>query len=260
MDTNTQTQIINILGNFITIVLPSLGVLYKLGKGLYTIYHDKAKEYMDTKINSIKNEDLRKAVKSAEDTLDKLITKEITNADVVLKPEILSAISKGTMTTDDINNLKNIVRDNVLKQIPNDCQEVIPSLTNDLNMYLNSAVETILGELKLDPNSPVTKTVIPEVSQEVIDNASLRNQLAQSQSQLQQVQLDKDNLSQQLLQVQEAKRVSEQSWQDLANQVSSLSTENQNLKAKLDSITQVVQPIVTQPVADNSNVTVDTTV
>jgi hypothetical protein len=118
MDTNTQTQIINILGNFITIALPSLAVLYKLGKGIYTIYHDKAKEYMDTKINSIKNEDLRKAVKNAEDTLDKLITKEITNADVVLKPEILSAISKGTMTTDDINNflewLTHIFLDNPL--------------------------------------------------------------------------------------------------------------------------------------------------
>jgi len=157
MNTNLQTQIINELTIIATIMAP-------LFIGLRALWKSKLKDYLNAKTDSINNEDLRKFIKSSLETVDDLVTKEITNAEVTLKPAILQSIADGKVTKDELKSLSGIVKDKVLSQIPTDTQSALQSNNANFNTYLSSTIETILSKLKLDPTSVVSKTVIPESS------------------------------------------------------------------------------------------------
>lgn len=191
--------------------------------------------YLKTKTSLIKDEKVRKIVDSTLDAVDKLVIKNITNADVNLKPIILQSIADGKVTPDEINSLLNIVKNNTLRQLSDDSIKVLNDSLGDVDSYLESTIEDKLATLKLDPTSAVSKTILPEKSVVVVDTTELINANIQ-------LQADKDSLSKQLVQLQEAKRQSDLSWQEMANQISVLSNDKQALQSKLDSITQVVQP------------------
>ena len=157
MNTNLQTQIINELTIIATIMAP-------LFIGLRALWKSKLKDYLNAKTDYIKNEDLRKFAKSSLETVDDLVTKEITNAEITLKPAILQSIEDGKVTKDELKSLSGIVKDKVLSQIPTDTQSALQSNNANFNTYLSSTIETILSKLKLDPTSVVSKTVIPESS------------------------------------------------------------------------------------------------
>jgi chromosome segregation ATPase len=225
-----------------------IGGLFSALLAFGLVYAKKGFAYLKLKANSIQDSDARAIVQKTLDNLDKILITNITSADSTLKPVILKDVADGKVTKDELNSLADTVKNNTLKQLGNDSLNVLNESLGDVNGYISNRMEKLLADLKVDETSSVTKTIIPEIPQEVKDTEALKAQNAELTSQLQQSQTDKDSLSQQLSELQEAKRLSEQSWQDLANQVSSLSTENQNLKAKLDSITQVVTVQV-----DNTN-------
>jgi chromosome segregation ATPase len=231
-----------------------IGGLFSALLAFALVYAKKGFAYLKLKANSIQDSDAREIVQKTLDNLDNILVTNITSTDSTLKPIILKDVADGKVTKDELNSLADTVKNNTLKQLGNDSLNVLNESLGDVNGYISNRMEKLLADLKVDETSSVTKTIIPEIPQEVKDTEALKAQITELTSQLQQSQTDKDSLSQQLSELQEAKRLSEQSWQDLANQVSSLSTENQNLKAKLDSITQVVQPIVvTEPSVDSSN-------
>lgn len=157
MDTNLQTQLVGEIGTLITIVTPLLCAIYAL-------YKAKIKDYFEAKIATINNADARALAQSTLDHVDNLVTKEVTNADVTLKPAILSAIADGKVSADELTTLKTIVKENVLKQLTEDSKTTLFSTVADVDTYLNSTVETILANLKLDPTSAVSKTVLSSIS------------------------------------------------------------------------------------------------
>jgi len=161
MDTQLQSQIINE-------GIKVLEIILFIGGLVFTAYKTKIKEYLLTKISNINNQNIRTLAKDTLEVVDKLITTEVTNADVVLKPAIIQAISDGKVTTDELTSLKGVVKDKVLTQLSKDSKDALSSTITNLDTYLDSSVETILANLKLDPTSVVSKTVISttEVSKE----------------------------------------------------------------------------------------------
>lgn len=153
MDTNLQTQIINEGIKVFEIVL-------FIGGLIFTAYKTKIKDYLLKKISTIDNQDVRTLAKDTLEVVDKLITTEVTNADVNLKPAIIQAISDGKVTPDELLSLKGVVKEKVLTQLSKDSKDALSSTITNLDTYLDSVVETVLANLKLDPTSPVSKTVI----------------------------------------------------------------------------------------------------
>jgi hypothetical protein len=163
MDANIQQQLI-------TEGIKIFEILLGIGGVVLATYHTKIRGYLYKKTNAIDNEDVRKFAKETIDVIDKLVTNEVTNADIILKPAIIQAISDGKVTANELISLKGIVKDKVLQQLTDDSKNAVSTTIANLDTYLDSTVETILGQLKLDPTSPVSKTVIPEVATEVVDN------------------------------------------------------------------------------------------
>jgi hypothetical protein len=170
MDNQTIQQLIGQVGTIITIVSPLVYAIYKFSR-------TKIDNYFQAKINTIDNADLRTFAQNTLSLVDSLITKEVTNADVVLKPAILQAIANGKMSSDDLASLKTTVKENVLSQLTEDSKTALNSTIANVDTYLNSSVETILANLKLDNTSAVSKTILPEVVVPVVDTTELTNQL-----------------------------------------------------------------------------------
>jgi len=202
MNTELQTQIINELTIIVAIMTPLMVALRKLWKS-------KLKSYFQAKIDSIQNEDVRKAAQAAYDTVKDLIPQEITNAEVTLKPAILQAIADGKVTKDELCSLNSLVKDKVLSQLTDDAKKALETKIPDVNSYLESKVEDVLSSLKLDPESVVSKTVIPETNT-TVDSTELQNTVAQ-----------------------------------LSATNDKLVADNADLKAKVDTITAALNPVAT---------------
>lgn len=192
--------------------------------GIAIVYLKKGFAYLKLKSNSIEDTDARNVIQKTLDNLDNVLITNITSADSTLKPIILKDISDGKVTKDELNSLADTVMNNTLKQLGDDSLDVLNKALGDTNGYIENRIEKILADLKIDNTSSVTKTIIPEISQEVKDTTELNNKLNQ-------IQIEKSNI--------------EQSNQQLLLEKQQLEADKQALQSKLDSITQVVQPQVT---------------
>jgi len=184
--------------------------------------------YLKTKTALIKDEKVRKIVDSTLDAVDKLVIKNITNADVNLKPIILQSIADGKVTPDEINSLLDVVKNNILRQLSEDSIKVLNNSLGDVDSYLESTIEDKLATLKIDPTSAVSKTILPEKSVVVIDTTELTNQLNQ-------LQADKDNLQNQVNGI-----TYEQANTQLVNEKSQLTQQVSDLQSKLDIINNAI--------------------
>jgi chromosome segregation ATPase len=263
MDNTTYQQIIGEIGTLISIFAPLL-TAYKL---LLALGFDK---YIESKISLIKDDNLRKVAENIKIRVENLAVNTITMLEAVEKPQIISAIESGAMTKDDLKGLKAKAIETIKSQLSNEGQADLQNTVGDINSYLDTLIEAKLATLKVDPTSPVSKTEIPAPSQEELDNVSLRNQLDQTLSQLQQIQVERDNLSQQVSQISSDKSNIEQQLSQISNQVNDLTSQNQqlisdkqSLQNKFDALAStfnsVVQAPATQPqsVVDNTVQQVD---
>ena len=164
---NTNQQIINE-------VIKIVEILFTIGGALFAIYKTNIKGYLNAKADGIKDEKVRKLAKDSIDVIDKLVTTEVTNADVVLKPAIVQAISDGKVTKEELNTLKPIVIDKIKAQLAEDSQKALSSTITNLDTYLDSKVEEVLANLKINPTSVVSKTVIP-----VVEPKEVKEEVAQ---------------------------------------------------------------------------------
>jgi hypothetical protein len=198
--------------------------------------------YLKTKTSLIKDEKVRKIVDSTLDAVDKLVIKNITNADVNLKPIILQSIADGKVTPDEINSLLDVVKNNTLRQLSEDSIKVLNNSLGDVDSYLESTIEDKLATLKLDPTSAVSKTILPEKSVVSITTTDLTNQLNQ-------LQVERDNLQNQVNGISYDKASIEQINVQLAQQLSNLQIEKDTVQSKYDVI---VNAVTSTPIVDNS--------
>lgn len=181
MDNTTIQQITGEIATLITILSP-------LALALFGAYKAQLHKYVEAKIDTIKDDNLRKVANDILDRVDAIATNVITNIDVNMKPTIIEDIKKGSMTKDDLNNLKSIAKNTILEQLTKDSKIALGSTVGDMNSYINTLIEAKLAELKVNPTSPVSKTVLPEVVVPVVDTTELENKLSQFQT-------EKDNLT-----------------------------------------------------------------
>jgi hypothetical protein len=188
-----------------------------------------------------------------DDTLDKvqdLITTGIEALENTSKKDIITDIEAGKVDKSALNQLSIDLQNNVLNQLGNQGVEILNGVVTDANKYISDKIESTLGQLKLEPTSPVSKTDIKVPEQPVVDTTELTNKLNEVQSNL-------NNLNQEHQQLQANFDVLNQANSDLSNQKAQLEQDKQLLQSKLDSITntlsQVVQPVTQpQPVVDTT--------
>lgn len=253
MDNQLYQQIIGEIGTLITIFAPLL-TAYKLALALG---FDK---YIDSKIELIKDDKLRKVAENIKDRVESLAVNTITMLEAVEKPIIIENIKNGSMTKADLINLKPKAIEIIKSQLTTKGQTDLQNTIGDVNTYLDTLVEAKLADLKVNNASSVSKTEIALPTSEEIDNASLRNQLVQAQS-------EKEAISQQFTQLQNDKVNVEQANVQLSNQINDLTnklsqsqSQIQDLTNKLNTITSTLSQVVSSPttqVVDNTNVAVD---
>jgi chromosome segregation ATPase len=252
-----DSQVIN---QGLTTLLQICEVVIPFGAFCYAFYKGKGVEFIKSKIGLIQDQDTRELVSNAFDRVDTLLDTEMSALETTVKPQLLKDIAEGNLTKEALKDLGIQAVKTVMTQLPDKSKELLAQEVNDLELYVNKRLEKLLGDAKLNPQSVIQKTVLPEIPQEEIDNEALKTQLAQIQIQLQSIQVDRDNLNQQLSQVQSDKTNVEQANQQLINQVNDLTNQKaqveadkQNIQAKLDSI----QSAVSQVVQPNNNVNID---
>jgi hypothetical protein len=138
------------------------GVLISALFALLLKYALKGLNYLESKDMLIKDTAARKIFDTAIEDMKGLIKTNITSAETTLKPAILQAIADGKVDKSELSSLATLVNNNVLKQLGTDSLAILNKNLGDLNSYLPSKTEEILAELKADPTSVVSKTVIPD--------------------------------------------------------------------------------------------------
>ena len=237
MDNQLQTQLTNLA---VTVLGGALSIL-----SIYaSIYVKKLVDLAKQKAEQIQDVQAKQIVDNTLDKTNELIKTGIEALENTTKKDIIADIQNGKVDKTALLQLKEDVQNDVLKQLGDNGINVLNGAISDVDKYISDKIEATLGQLKLDPNSSVQKTVIPEVPQAIVDNTQLQNQLSQ-------VQAERDNLSQQVNMIASDKSNVEQTNQQLTNQVQdlqaqiqSLVQEKQTVQAKLDS----VQSALNQPV------------
>ena len=237
MDNQLQTQLTNLA---VTVLGGALSIL-----SIYaSIYVKKLVDLAKQKAEQIQDAQAKQIVDNTLDKTNELIKTGIEALENTTKKDIIADIQNGKVDKTALLQLKEDVQNDVLKQLGDNGINVLNGAISDVDKYISDKIEATLGQLKLDPNSSVQKTVIPEVPQAIVDNTQLQNQLSQ-------VQAERDNLSQQVNMIASDKSNVEQTNQQLTNQVQdlqaqiqSLVQEKQTVQAKLDS----VQSALNQPV------------
>lgn len=120
----------------------------------------KVVKVANSKASLIKNEEAQAIVTNAIDRIDDLITTNIISAENTLKPKILEAIKDGKIDKSELEELSKIVKENVLKQISEDVNEVLNTTVSDTSSYLENRIEKILAELKNSAGNVVTHTEV----------------------------------------------------------------------------------------------------
>lgn len=211
-----------------------IGAIISIAFGYAIVYAKKGLTYIRNKDTLIKDEKLRKIFDDTLDRVDDLISTNIISAENTLKPIILKNIEQGKVSKDELNSLAIVVKDNVLKQLGSDSVNVLNSSVGDLNSYLENRVESILSELKLDPNSPVEKTTVKEPEKPVVDTTQLENENTQ-------LKADKENLSQQNIELQSKVASLTQNVSDVSAQLEQTKNANVELQNKVNQIASAIQ-------------------
>lgn len=148
-------QVMNSVNQLIQILI---GGVISIACVYATAFVSKQIDIAKEKCNVIKDESARKITQDALSKIDNVITTNIVSAENILKPQIIQYIQKGEMSKEDLNNLSNIVKNNVLKQLSTDTLSSINGTISDVNGYVENRIELILSQLKDDANSSVQHT------------------------------------------------------------------------------------------------------
>lgn len=116
--------------------------------------------YLKTKENLIKNEDIRKIVGNTLDSVESLIKTNITNVEQVSKPIIVQAIKDGKVDKTELSKLSTEVKEKVLTQMSDDMLDILNTNIKDTDSYLSSKIEEVLAQMKDDTSSNVVEHTI----------------------------------------------------------------------------------------------------
>ena len=116
--------------------------------------------YAKGKVDLIENKKVRESFKTSLDIVDTLLIKGIENAEKTLKPQILKSIEDGKVDKSELETLGEIVTKDVISKLKDDTKNVLQDNINNFEPFILDRMETLLEDLKDNPESFVQRTVI----------------------------------------------------------------------------------------------------
>lgn len=145
-------QLQTILRDFITTL--SAGVLAVLGGFLISLAKQGA-SWVSEKVQSIKDERVRKDVDGAVSQLQSIITTTITSLQQTLGDEIRKSLADGDgkYTKEDLTALKDSAIETIKHQLTSSTKELLTSAYENFDDFLADLIEATLRQIKLQEKS-----------------------------------------------------------------------------------------------------------
>lgn len=139
-----ENQIMEALGLLLTTVITGgIGVI----TSYVAIYLNNLKIKIQAETAKIKNEDTRKLVDGALDRLNSLIITNVQSANETLVKTIKENAENG-YSKEDLLAVRDVVRDNILKQLSSDSKELLAHEISNLDSFVENKIEEVLKQLK----------------------------------------------------------------------------------------------------------------
>lgn len=243
MNNQLQQSIQSLLVTVFSGVLSVLGVYA-------TIYINKAVQLAKTKAQSIQDEKARVILNDTMDKLQGLIKDGLEATETTVKKNVVNDILSGKVDKSALNQLAVDLKEDVVKKMGDEGMNVLNAEIGNVDKYIADKIESTLGQLKLDPSSPVQPLVLPQDKIEQVKDSK------ELQDKVDQLNLDKEAIAQQLSQISSDKAIADQTNAQLSNEKANLSNQVQALQqqladvqAKYNAILSVVQPVVNSTTA-----------
>lgn len=136
-----QPAIINLAVIVITGVLGILGTYI-------TMLINKAKVKMEQETQAIQDKALRDLTNQALDNTMELVKVNVIKANETLVKEIKDKAQDGTVNRNELVEIGNVVKEDVLEQIPEQTYQLLNSTIGDVSKYVEALIEKTLVELK----------------------------------------------------------------------------------------------------------------
>lgn len=139
-----NNQIMDALGLLLTTVITGgIGVI----STTIAVYFNNLKVKIQAETNKIQNEETKKLVNNALDRLNDLVMTNVQSAQETLVKTIKEE-SKDGYSKEDLLEVKDVVKNNILVQLSQDSKDLLASEISDLDSYVDSKIEVILAEIK----------------------------------------------------------------------------------------------------------------
>lgn len=100
------------------------------------------------KIETLQDENAKKALSNAVNSVDEIITTVVTSIEQEEKQEVLKAMEDGKVTRDELTKLKDVAVDRVKQQLLPDTVKLLEQSFGDLSAYISQKVSEQVFNLK----------------------------------------------------------------------------------------------------------------
>lgn len=100
------------------------------------------------KIETLQDENAKKALSNAVNSVDTIITTVVTSIEQEEKQEVLKAMEDGKVTRDELTKLKDVAVDRVKQQLLPDTVKLLENSFGDLSAYISQKVSEQVFNLK----------------------------------------------------------------------------------------------------------------
>lgn len=125
-----------------------LGGLLSIASVYVTIYVNKAIQKAKLESAKIQDEQARVIANKTLDQVNMLIQTNVVAMEQTVVKGIKEGIADGKITKEELSNVANQVRENVLAQLSQGSVDILNSTLGDVNGYVNAQIEKQLAELK----------------------------------------------------------------------------------------------------------------
>ena len=144
-----------------------LQILIPVAGAIFTAYKTRLIDLIKSKINTIQDEQARNATNKAFEILDTLLESSIVMVEQTTKKDILQSAEGKEAIDKALKQMGMDVVSGVKNQLSSDSRKTLELEINNLEEFIYNRMEKMLAEMKLNPEVPVSKTVVVEPVQEV---------------------------------------------------------------------------------------------
>ena len=141
METLLENTVIQLLGIII-------GGLLAMASAYMTLFVAKVTQKAKVETEKLNDERQRKIVNATLNKVDELLRTNIIALENTVKKDMLVLIEDGKIEKDELKNLAQDVKENVLNQLGEDSLAILNDTLGDVNGYLEVRIEEKLAEIK----------------------------------------------------------------------------------------------------------------